>query len=62
MELDELVGIKVKELCAKHAANLMEQAITEANNAARAPDTLMIISLLRAANIVRRMGHNATRT
>lgn len=60
-ELESIVAKRMKEDCDRHALELMEQAVVEANKSINAGqlDTLVIISLLRAANAVRRVGRNA---
>lgn len=62
-ELESIVARKLRADCESQALALMEQAMVEANKSINAGqlDTLSIIALLRAANHIRRIGHNATR-
>lgn len=60
MELDDILARRLQELCNQSALECLEQALGESAKAG-APDTLSILSLLRAANVLRRIGYKAAR-
>ena len=56
MELDDIVAQKLREAAEDQAGVLMSQAVSEANKVG-APDTIHILSLLKAVNILKRICH-----